>query len=340
MDGQAETPSKRASWCRQAAAWAVAAACLVWVLHGIDARRLAGEVRGLRWGLVTLAVVSQVLSYVAQGWRWQLLLRPVVGIPVPQATQAIYAGLFANEVLPLRFGEMVRAWLVARWAGVELLAVLPSVFVERLFDGIWLALGIGLTAIAIPLPPDLDRAANTLGALVLVVTALFAVFVLVKRPSRATGTRRSKLADWSDSILEGLQAIGRSPSFYGALGVSLLFLLLQGLAFWCVMLAYGIGLSFWAGAAVFLVVRLGTAIPNAPANVGTFQFFTVVGLLLFHVHKTEATGFSLVAFIVITVPLLALGFLALSRSGTSLWAIRRQVFSPRHAPPEGPAPRR
>ena len=77
-----------------------------------------------------------------------------------------------------------------------------------------------------------------------------------------------------------------------------------------------------------------------PPMSGTFQFFTVVGLLLFHVHKTEATGFSLVAFIVITVPLLALGFLALSRSGTSLWAIRRQVFSPRHAPPESPAPRR
>jgi glycosyltransferase 2 family protein len=328
----------RTSWWKPVAAWAVAAACLVWVLHGIDMRRLAGEVRGLRWELVALAVGSQVLSYVVQGWRWQLLLRPVGGVPVSRTTQAIYAGLFANEVLPLRFGEMVRAWLVARWVRVKLLAILPSVFVERLFDGIWLAVGIGLTAIAIPLPPALDRAADTLGEAVLVVTALFAVFVFVKRPSRPKERRRSKLAGWSDSIAAGLWAIGRSPSFYGALGVSLLFLVLQGLAFWCVMLAYGIGLSFWAGAVVFLVVRLGTAIPNAPANVGTFQFFTVVGLLLFRVHKTEATGFSLVAFMVITLPLLALGFLALSHSGTTLWAIREQVFSPGEAAPESPAP--
>jgi uncharacterized membrane protein YbhN (UPF0104 family) len=308
------------------------------VLHGIDMRRLAGEVRGLRWELVALAVGSQVLSYVAQGWRWQLLLRPVGGVPVSRTTQAIYAGLFANEVLPLRFGEMVRAWLVARWVRVKLLAILPSVLVERLFDGIWLAVGIGLTAIAIPLPPALDRAANTLGAGVLLVTVLFAVFVFVKRPSRPEGRRRSKLAGWFDSMAAGLWAIGRSPSFYGALGVSLLFLVLQGLAFWWVMLAYGIGLSFWAGAVVFLVVRLGTAVPNAPANVGTFQFFAVVGLLLFRVHKTEATGFSLVAFMVITLPLLALGFLALSQSGTTLWAIREQVFSQGEVAPGSPAP--
>jgi hypothetical protein len=68
--------------------------------------------------------------------------------------------------------------------------------------------------------------------------------------------------------------------------------------------------------------------------VGTFQFFTVVGLLLFGVHKTEATGFSLVAFLVITLPLLGLGFLALSRSGTTLWSIREQMFSSGGAPPE------
>jgi hypothetical protein len=32
-------------------------------------------------------------------------------------------------------------------------------------------------------------------------------------------------------------------------------------------------------------------------------------------------------FTVLTVPLWALGFLAISRSGTTLWAIRKQVFS-------------
>jgi ABC-type branched-subunit amino acid transport system permease subunit len=83
---------------------------------------------------------------------------------------------------------------------------------------------------------------------------------------------------------------------------------------------------------VYLIVRLGTAVPNAPANVGTYQFFTVVGLTLFGVSKSAATGFSLVVFLVLTVPLWALGFLALSRGGKTLHAPREEINALRETP--------
>jgi hypothetical protein len=74
-----------------------------------------------------------------------------------------------------------------------------------------------------------------------------------------------------------------------------------------------------------LIVHLGTAIPNAPANVGTYQFFCVVGLTLFGVEKTLATGFSVVVFLLLTVPLWIIGFFALSRSGMTLSTIRNEI---------------
>jgi hypothetical protein len=78
------------------------------------------------------------------------------------------------------------------------------------------------------------------------------------------------------------------------------------------MLACLIKLSIGAAAIVFLVIRLGTALPNAPANVGSFQFFTVLGLRLFGEEKTVAAGFSIVYFLALTVPLWVLGLLAIS----------------------------
>jgi len=99
------------------------------------------------------------------------------------------------------------------------------------------------------------------------------------------------------------------------------------------MLAWGLKLSFWVGAVVYLIVRLGTAVPNAPANVGTYQFFTVVGLTLFGVDKPTATGFSLAVFLVLTIPLWALGLLALRRSGTTLFALRHEINALRSAAP-------
>ena len=70
------------------------------------------------------------------------------------------------------------------------------------------------------------------------------------------------------------------------------------------------------------MVRLGTAIPNVPANVGTFQFSTVLALRLFGENKTSAAGFFMVHFLALTAPLRILGPLAISRTGMSLSTIQ------------------
>jgi len=120
----------------------------------------------------------------------------------------------------------------------------------------------------------------------------------------------------------GLRDIGISYRLYLAALLSAGMLASQALALWFMMLACRIDLSLGAAAIVLLVVRLGTAIPNAPANVGSFQFFTVVGLSLFGEDKTVSAGFSMVYFFALTVPLWILGLLAISRTGMNLSTIR------------------
>ena len=110
--------------------------------------------------------------------------------------------------------------------------------------------------------------------------------------------------------------------------LSLALLLLQGTSFWFVMLAYGLHQPFAAGIVVFLIVHLGTALPSAPANIGTYQFFTVLGLTLLGVDKTSAAGFSLVVFALLSAPLWALGFWAFGRSGLTLLGMRAELNKP------------
>jgi uncharacterized membrane protein YbhN (UPF0104 family) len=125
-----------------------------------------------------------------------------------------------------------------------------------------------------------------------------------------------------------LREASRTKEFYLAFALSLPFLALQAITLWLIMLGYGLRLSIWVGVAVYVIVGLGTALPNTPANVGSYQFFAVLGLTLFGVDKTSATGFSLVAFTLLSLPLLIIGFLALSRSGLSLAAIREELRRP------------
>jgi ABC-type branched-subunit amino acid transport system permease subunit len=81
--------------------------------------------------------------------------------------------------------------------------------------------------------------------------------------------------------------------------------------------------------AVYVIVNLGAALSNAPANIGSYQFFTVLGLTLFGVDRTSATGFSLVVFTLLALPPMVISFLALSRSGMSLAAIREELQRPK-----------
>ncbi len=301
---------------RAVLAYAAGVACLVWLFYDLDWHRLAAGTRNIHWGWMFLASVFNVLSYVAQGWRWEMLVRPLGRTTTARASEAIYAGLFINEFLPLRPGELARVYLMSRWLGVSFSAVIPSLMLERFFDAVWLAVSIGIAAILIKLPGSLMTAADSLGILVLVATAIFAYIVL--RP-------RQQSRGWLGRVNAGLREIGRSRLLYLSFAVSLLYLVGQILAFWLMMWAYGLQASVWAGTVVLLIVHLGTLVPNTPANVGTFQFFTVVGLELFGIDKAVAAGFSLVVFVLLTTPLCLLGSVALSRTGMSAASLRRQV---------------
>ncbi len=317
---------------RSYAGYVLAAAGLVWVLHDVNPGSLAAQARGLEWAWIWPALAFDVLSYAAQGWRWRVLLEPLGRISVFETTRAIYAGLFTNEVLPMRMGEVVRAWVVARRLGVGLPATAPSVVVERLLDAAWLAVAIGITAMAVPLPRELTRAADVLGAVVLVLAAAFVYLALRKSGPQQRGGG-GRIARLLAAMRSGLQAIGFSRKLWLAAAASVAVLLAQILAFWLVMRAGGLHLPFWAGAAVLLIIHLGTAIPNAPANVGSYQFFCVLGLTLFGVPKPQAAALSFIVFIVLTVPLWLLGSLALSTSGLTLAKARKiekSALSERH----------
>jgi uncharacterized protein (TIRG00374 family) len=127
------------------AAFAFSIASLVYVLHDFEPEKLWGEIRAMRWSWVAAAVVFDILVYFLQGWRWSLLLRPVATIPFARSIRAIYVGLFANEVLPLRTGEVIRCYLQGRWSGLPFTVVLSSALIERIFDGFWLLICLVVT---------------------------------------------------------------------------------------------------------------------------------------------------------------------------------------------------
>jgi uncharacterized protein (TIRG00374 family) len=340
-------------WIKVALSYTLAIACLAWVFHDYDFSDLPGRVARMNLLLVAIAIIFDFLSFVGQGLRSQLLLRPFGSISVLRATQAIYSGLFVNEVLPLKLGELLRAYLISRWTSVKLGTVASSILIERFCDGFWLVAAFVVTMIFVSLPRRLIEAGDALGILVFILLGLLiglawwtmsahfadeGVHVsdghqYSQRASESAKKKRNQVS-WSLTrslggslyrFAVGLRVMLYSRSCLFAFCLSLLLVSLQWIALWLVTVAFGLRLTLLEVAAVFMIVRVGTSVPGAPANIGSYQFFTVLGLTLFGTDKTSAAGFSLVVFVLLSTHIWILGFWSLRRSGLTLSGMRTQL---------------
>ncbi len=281
--------------------YTVAAACLVWVFHDVRWGDLFAHVKTMTWWLLVPATAADIGSYLTQGARWSLLLHPLGRLSILKATQAIYAALFINEVLPLRAGEVLRGYLASRWTSLSMMRIISSILVERFLDGVWMVLALGVVVLAVPLPRYLVDAEEILALVIFAAAALFVYLVLRKERQTEVDGAGSEAATppgrpagyrvWSNTWRSHCVRSAALRPFMQQPRYRVFLLVLQVLSFWFVMEAYGMSLSVWHGAAVFLILHLGTMVPGAPSNVGTYQFFTVLGLMVFGVDKTVARRF-------------------------------------------------
>jgi uncharacterized protein (TIRG00374 family) len=206
--------------------------------------------------------------------------------------------------------------------------------------------------IFIPLPRRFIEAGDALGALILILIGLLIAVAWRAAPQDSfvgptasakrhfpqtiakegeakwsSGARRmaSSLRALLNQLAVELRVIVYSRSSFWAFALSLVLVSLQWLAFWLAMLGFGLHLSFLTVAAVFIIVHVGTSLPGAPSNIGTYQFFTVFGLTFFGVDKTSAAGFSLIVFVLLSTHLWVLGFWAFGRSGLTLFGLRNEL---------------
>jgi uncharacterized protein (TIRG00374 family) len=318
---EATPPPQKKSWIFPAVGYALSIGCLVWVYWGYPWHKELPKLLRIDWHWVIIGCAFEVGTYFMQGWRWSLALRPVGRVKTTLATRAVYVGIFANEVLPMRTGEVLRCFLLAKWARIRLSIVFSSAVLERVMDGVWLLALFGFAVSFVDLPQSIVWGAQAL-ALLVVVLAMALVALMF---SKGLAHRFAQMGKWTQkfaAFILGFNALGRSRTLLWSFLVSLLYLLFQVVPVYALAHGYGVPLTVFAATTVLIILRLGTVIPQGPGNVGVTQAVLVLGLSLFGVDRNTATGLATVLFAVITVPLVLTGFVAFLITGMKL----RDVF--------------
>ncbi|HSP67056.1 MAG TPA: lysylphosphatidylglycerol synthase transmembrane domain-containing protein [Bryobacteraceae bacterium] len=298
-------------------------ALLVWALRDVTFGDLKEDLATIDYAWVVFAVAIEVGVYLFQAVRWRLVFRPVVSLSFRRTARAIFVGLFCSEVMPFRGGEAVRCFLVTRWTKLPFSVSMASVLIERVFDGLWLWLGLWLSLRYVELPKQLGYVNDGLGLFVLGGAVVLGLALFRPRPPRA----KLRVPGWRHHLvvlMDDLALIGHSRYLYFALLQSLPYLLLQVIPIWAAFRAYGFDLGIGAAFALMLILRLSSIVPQAPVNLGLFQILTKQFLeRAYDVDSSEAARFSLVLWGVVKfVPLIA-GFIALAITGAKISELKK-----------------
>lgn len=279
----------------------ISAVFLWYAFRGVDLSAMAegiGNV-GLPWVLVS--VVLGLVGLVVRAFRWRYLLAAGDRIGSWSLVSATFIGIMANNLMPARLGEIVRAWVLGRREGAPVPTVLASVVVERLLD---VVAGLVLLGLALAAAPGLGGDAAALikqagiAVLILVMTAMAALVTAMRFRGRLLGflERRATLVgrpwalrglEMGRGFLEGLCVLRGGPRILGVAGLSLLVWIVAIASFQTMAQGFHLGMTPAQTTLVFVVVMFGVAIPSAPGFVGTFHGFCVAGLAM--VAGTAAT---------------------------------------------------
>ena len=323
----------------------VSVSLLLLLLYQVDMGELKGALRDADYFLLAPSIVIYFIAVLFRAIRWRYLLTPIGLFSVGRLYPVVVIGYMANNLLPLRLGEFVRSYYLARREDVKATSALATIAVERVYDGITLLAFAALAAPWLLLLGEFDGAADvsrTTGVLFLVTsigafTVLLTVFTLMGSSSSFANRMESwlnivpagprpKVKELFRTFVVGLTVL-RSPSKHLALFLySLPVWLLEGSMYFMLFYSFGIDEHFNSVGVLLLVAllltatsNLATSVPSAIGGIGPFEIVAQQTLMSLGVGASLAGAYSgFMHLVALWLPVNLAGLALLWKSNLSL----------------------
>jgi uncharacterized protein (TIRG00374 family) len=331
----------------------VGAVCIWFALKKMDLPKTLEVLRATPARAVLLYVAILGVTHFFRAWRWHHLLRPIgVELPGGRLLAISSVGFMAILALPVRLGEFVRPYYVVRTGQSRMSAVLGTVAVERIVDGLVIAslfFGCYLAAPAGAYPAGLAVAAWVSLAGFVVLTAFLAcalawpeptvrlvlTLTLIAHLAPALGQR---LADKLRALIHGFRVLSQPRDLVPFVAQTLLYWGINGMGMWLLARAMHLDISPVAAYAAMAFTGVVISLPNAPGLVGQFHAGILWALAAYLPPAAIASTGGAYAVAVHGIQMvwyLAAGFLSLFFVGGRATSLREVVIESNRAAAEG-----
>lgn len=287
------------------------------LIYHVEYDEFARAFAHVAWSFVLLAILANFASIMLKVASWKLIFDysfDGVRGRWRDLTSALMVGFLVNLIIPARLGELARAFVISRRQSVlgkpvSRAAVFGTIVLERVFDGIAMALIVIYGIIRL----DLPAWANTGAIILLAISGFFAVIMVVleiKREQLREGAEQANAglkahhAWWKKLFTKLFTVIARFSEGQKVLRsprrVIAIFLttsaswISQLMAVYLSLFAFHLsGIGIIGALLLLILINVAGALPATPGNVGVFQLATVIPLTVnYGIPKTTAIAFS------------------------------------------------
>jgi len=319
----------------------ISAVFLYFAFRGVDLGELWEHVHRASYPWLAAVAVVTVYSNWVRAQRWGLFFRHLKRISPWSLFSSTMIGLAANNVMPLRVGEAVRAYSISKKESFAFATSFTTVILERIFDMVTVLLFLAMALFLVPIPKSADaQIGAALRLLSLVTAAVIGVVVflffkqemMVRWVDRCLSVLPVRISEplhrLFHAFLAGLEALTDRRQLLLLFAYSIWLWTCFTIAFWCGAKSLGLDVTndlpmIRASLLATVMVAIFIMIPAAPGFVGTYQAGCIVALSVFGVPKGEALSFSLLLHGIQFISVNIVGAYCFVGEGISLREVQR-----------------
>jgi len=290
---------------------------------------------------IALAVAFTFASYAMRAVRWRYLLISEKIIPFSSLYPATVIGYMANNLLPARLGEFVRAYILANREKLHVPQVFASLVIDRLFDGFTVMFILVATLMTVEFPSNMTDSGAVLrtgGIVTFIIYCVVVVFLMLLK------WQTIRTLVWTKRLLQPFPAsfseklIPLLGSFIAGIKLSskgghIAAILISSLIIWlfCIipvdMILQGFAVNLPWNASMFILVLLVFAVmvPASPGYIGTYHYACYKGLATFGIEESLAISIALVLHGTSFFPVIIAGFYHLWKEKLSFSSVKQSV---------------
>ena len=249
--------------------------------------------------LLILAFFLNLVDICFRSFKWYYILNKKISFI--EAIKSLSLGYSANNLLPAKLGEFVKAYYLRKQTGIR--GSLGAITLERVLEGLTLVIIFGVLLLFFVNNQWLSTIFIT-GLIIFLILFVILLGLVFKKTLVLKIVSKLKISFLTESVnkfIAGFDTIKSMSYLVKITMLSFCVWFFQAITFFVLSRTISLDLSFLVVLLVVCVSNLATVIPSGPGGIGILEYAVIVLLSFFGISPTLALGYGLlIRFIVVS----------------------------------------